>query len=471
MQKLIRGTIASLVILGLTACVDDPFAAINGDYDTVSPNPQIMYIAKPGDSSAVLVRLINAANNGGITSYTVSGVGAGIAVHYDAKYRPEFYQGSDTLIVPADKNQQRYWVVGVTPGEWTFTLTATANTAASTTVKVRVEYKSLGDALSTTTAVAGDEVTITAPPGTHFTQTATVTFPTGALAISERDPDGKFIKILVGPGITGAATVNQVVQDFYPSVGNLSLATTNTLTTPALTVAPTTLSSSSPAPGASMTVALGGSLRFQGNSTVTIGGVEAALVSVSADSSTATVVPAWGSSGAIAFTNVALKFLTSVKLNLPSDKSTTAGAGYGGSALAGASTIADAPVVALPTVVGRATALTDQGAFSSAAPQCGGTFGGNGCRVYKLVVPASQTFNVTGRWDNGADIGLYRTNSTGGAGATIADNLGDGSGGQPESGNLTNLTAGTYYLFVVWYQYGEGPVPPNTIQLIIKRTN
>ena len=56
-------------------------------------------------------------------------------------------------------------------------------------------------------AVAGDTVTITAPANTRFTQTATVAFATGANAIASRSADGKTIKVLVGPGVTGAATV------------------------------------------------------------------------------------------------------------------------------------------------------------------------------------------------------------------------------------------------------------------------
>jgi len=472
MKQMVRGAIAILALSGLAACVDDPLLDINGSPREIQANPQIMLV-KQGDSSAVLLRLINEANNSVPTTFTISNVGAGISVNLDRLYRPEFIAGSDTLVVPEIKSQQRYFIRGVTPGEYNYTVTSQGITG---TFKVRVEPANLGAALSRTTGVAGDEVIITPPNGATFTQTATVAFATGANAIKTRAANGKSITVLVGPGVTGAATVAGVTLDYYPSLPALTLASTNTMTTPALTAAPTTLSTGTPNIGGTVTVALGGSIRFRGNGAVTIGGVDAPIIALSADSSTATVVPALGSSGAVAFTGVALSFLTAVQLSLPSDgKTIVPTATFGGVTLAGADAFATAPEIALPTVVGLTTVVTDNGNVWGTPSQCtGAPIGGDNCRFYKIVVPAGQTFTLVGRWNTTADMGFYRFNSVFGAGATIADGLGQ-SATQSESGTLgANLAAGTYYIGNGYYgplSYGGGAVARPTItQIIIKRT-
>ena len=115
MKKMVRGAIAILALSGLSGCVDDPLLDLNGEPTEIRANPIVMNV-KQGDSSAVLLRLINNLNNGVRTNFTISGAGAGIAVHYDPLYRPEYVNGSDTLIVPEEKNQQRYFVVGTISG-------------------------------------------------------------------------------------------------------------------------------------------------------------------------------------------------------------------------------------------------------------------------------------------------------------------------------------------------------------------
>lgn len=468
MKQMVRGAIAILALSGLAACVDDPLLDINGAPREIQANPLVMLV-KQGDSSAVLLRLINEANNSVPTTFTISNVGAGIVLNLDPTYRPEFINGSDTLVVPVVKSQQRYYVRGVTSGEYSYTVTSQG---ISQTFKVRVEPANLGAALSRTTGVAGDEVIITPPNGASFTQTATVAFATGANAIKTRAANGKSITVLVGPGVTGAATVAGVTLDYYPSLPALTLVSTNTMTTPALSAAPTTLSSGTPNTGASVTVALGGSLRFLGAGKVFVGGVEAGITALSADSSTATIVPSLGSTGAVTYTGIALSFLTSVALALPSDgKTIVPSATFGGTTLAGGTDIANAPEIALPTVAGRSAVITDQGGYGTYGT-CLAALGGDTCRIYKIVVPATTTYTLRGVWNNTADIGFYRLNSVGGFAATIADALGQSSS-QAESGTMANLAAGTYYIAVVYYganSYGGGAVAqPTTMQIRITR--
>ncbi len=453
MKKMVRGAIAILALSGLSGCIDDPLIPLNGDPTKVHANPAVMNV-KVGDSSAVLLRLVNDLNNSIPTTFTISGAGAGIVVSYDTKYRPEYVNGSDTLIVPEVKSQQRYFVKGITSGEYTFTATAGG---VSGTFKVRVEPSSLG-ALAKTTANPGESLVITAPNGTTFATTATVAFTTGATSAPVRSADGRTLTMLLGPGITGPATVTGVTMSFLPAAGNLTLTSSSSLTTPALSVAPSTVSSLTPAIGVPITVQLGGGIRFLGNSKILIGGTEAGLQSLSADSSTATVMPFMGSSGTISYTNVALSFLTTVPLALPGDKSITVGSTYGGASDPNALAFATASTIVLPPV-GRSYIFSDGGAMGASAA------GGDGARFYKFVVTGTASHDIEFRWQGTSDMGLYRLNSTGG-GATAMGGCDNGGQGLPavETCSVTGLAAGTYTFATVYYGVLAGyPPSANTV--------
>ena len=62
MKKMVRGAIAILALSGLSGCVDDPLLDLNTEPTEVRANPIVLNV-KQGDSSAVLLRLINPLNN------------------------------------------------------------------------------------------------------------------------------------------------------------------------------------------------------------------------------------------------------------------------------------------------------------------------------------------------------------------------------------------------------------------------
>ena len=458
MKRMACGTAATLALVGLAACFSNPAQDLNnGNFHIVQAVP-VAAFTKVGDSIQLRLRLVNDVNNGAVTSFTIAGVPAGISVRYDDEFRPYYLDGSDTLVVPVDKDIQQYYVKGLAPGKWTFTATATANTSApAATVTVTVEAKDLGAALSPTTGLsAGDEVTITATPGLVFSTASAVTFPTGTAVVQSLSADSTVMTILVGPGVSGAATVTHVGTAANPVIGNQTLKTTNTLgAVPNITVAPTTLSTATPALGASMTVALGGSLRFTDNSVVSIGGTPAWILSTSADSSTATIVPDATSSGAVSYTGVVLKFLNSVGLDLASDNKTVTVGTTPPAVDPNTAALATAPTVTLAPAA-RSIVVTGAGTFANAG-QCGGTTG-DGCELYKFVLTGEGNYDIYFQWQGGSDMGLYRLNEAG-AGASSqggCDDGGQGSSGQPEECSVTGLAAGTYYFAVVFFGTGSG---------------
>lgn len=481
MKQKTSGMIAFLGMLALAGCYSYASESINNaSYNTVQATP---FFAKVnvGDSDQILVRLVNAANNGALTSYTLGTVPAGIQVHFNANYRPVWNSATDSLVATGDKTAQQYYVVGVTPGKYSFTLTPTSvNTAVSTTITVVVSPIDLGAALSTTTGLhAGDTVTITLPAGVVFNRTAGAnvsvpSFDVGpAPAVVSFAADSSSMKILVAPGDSGKVTVTHIGQTNATAAPLLSLASTNAIAAvPAITVVPTTVSTTTPALGTGFTATLGNGLRIMGNTHVFIGGTEAGVTNVSADSSTATITPMPGSSGLMTFTNVALSFLTSVPLALPGDKSVTVGSTFAGPTSAGANSPTTADTISF--VGSRSTVLADGGTLTTTCPS--GVTAGLGstlCRFYKINVPAAGAMSANIRWSGSttSDMAVILVDSTGVKCAeVIADNNGAVPGTTGDDTNNLNCTegaagtapsAGPAYLVVLFFQYGgSGSVPP-----------
>ncbi len=479
MKHTASGTIAFIGVLALAGCYSYTGEAINNsNYNTVQATPTFVKV-KVGDSTEVIARLVNDNNNGAITSYTIGGGGAGILVHNNANYRPVFDSKLDTLVQSGDKTAQQYFVVGTAVGRYTFTLTPTAvNTGISVTVPVVVTPLNLGAALSRTTAAAGDTVVVTAIAGTVFSQTSAISFAAGAApAIVARAADSSTITFLAAPGDVGVLTVTKVGVKAVPSIVPVTLATTNAFTAavPSPTVAPTTLSATTGLIGVPVTVTLGGGLRFIGSTHVLIGGIDAGIQSVSADSSTAVVMPMAASNGAVTYTNLVLSFLNTVPLPLPSDgKTFTVGAAFGGTTDPAAAVFATAPAITLRP---QGSVMVTGGTVPSTnASECGGGTG-DGCAVYKVVLTGSTTYDINLVWQGASDMGLYRFKVagsgavSGGSGFTgNCDNGGQGASGQPEVCTVTGLAAGTYFFGVEFFGTGSGysaganTVPPTWFQ-------
>jgi hypothetical protein len=585
MKHMAYGKAALLGVFVLAGCYSYASEAINnGNYNTVQASPNFVVI-KVGDSDRVIARLINDNNNGAVTSYTVSGVGAGIrvdssctvpdldqahqtAANCNGYYRPIFDASKDTLVPTGDKTAQQFFVLGLAVGQYTFTLTPTSvNTGVSRTVTVVVTPTGLGPALSKTTAVAGDTVTITAPTGTVFSQTSAVTFGTGSVNIIGRSADSTTITFQVSSNITGPATVTLVGTAANPAIPPVTLVTTNALTTPSLvaptiapttqvvggtvvltaapntafspssaititsgptppitarsadsstisfivgpgdsgaitvtnvavknapalpvqtlttsnslnlvppiTVAPTTLSTTTPPFGTSFTVTLAGGLRFTSTSTVKFGNTDALILSTSADSSSAVVMPFGGTSpagGLVSYTNIVLSFLNTVPLTVVGDQTATIGAPV---ADPNTNALATAPTIT-PAASGGTIFVSGTGPFNNAGECAGAT--GDGCQLYKVVVTTPSVFDVSLVWSGGQDMGLYLINGAGTTSTSTGSTGNCDAHGQDTPGESCTYTLapGTYYFAVVFFGtgsgYGAGPdaVPPTYYQFSVK---
>ncbi|HEX3927533.1 MAG TPA: hypothetical protein VHW65_06010 [Gemmatimonadales bacterium] len=238
MKKMACGTAAFAVLFGLGACFDNPSAAVNnGNFHLVQAAPTVAWV-RAGDSDQVLLRFVNDANNGVVTSFNIVNPSPnGIAVHYVGNYRPVFLQGQDTLQNVTDKDQQDYYVVGVAAGEYTFHAVPTINTADTGTITVRVPPRDLGTALSAHTATAATTITITAPAFTRFTPTSAVTWTTGTSSATTISADSTTLTTTVTHGTGGAATVTNLHLTF-PDITTASAALASLVTRDSLTTVP-----------------------------------------------------------------------------------------------------------------------------------------------------------------------------------------------------------------------------------------
>lgn len=135
MKHLVRGTAGLVAALGVLAgCADDPALDLAGAPTRILVNPSFLFINQ-GDSQAVRIRTINDLNDAVLAKYDITDVGAGIAVGFDARYRPDYNNPGDTLAVPDMKYEQRYFVKAVNSVSASFNV---RNGNLSAPVQVRV---------------------------------------------------------------------------------------------------------------------------------------------------------------------------------------------------------------------------------------------------------------------------------------------------------------------------------------------
>ena len=223
-------------------------------------------------------------------------------------------------------------------------------------------------------------------------------------------------------------------------------------------MAPTTLSTSTPALDTPFTVTLGGGLRFTPSSTVTLGSTPTLILSRSADSSSAVVIPFGGiTGGLVSYNSVVLSFLNGAPLNLPGNQSVTLAPVIFDPNTNDPST---APTIALPAP-GATSVVTGTGPFNNGPGACANTTG-DGCQLYKVVVATTTVVDLKlVEQGGGQDMGIYRLNSTATSGSSSGSSGNCDASGQeaaPESCTMT-LAPGTYFFAIVFFGTGSGYDP------------
>ncbi|MBK8002813.1 MAG: hypothetical protein IPK12_02455 [Gemmatimonadetes bacterium] len=202
--------------------------------------------------------------------------------------------------------------------------------------------------------------------------------------------------------------------------------------------------------------------KFLPGTQIIFGGSQQFVVSRAADSSSMTIrLGNAVTNGNFDIQGIAVGYLPSIGLNLLSAATQTVGPAI--TAFNGTDAIATAPDIYVPADgSGRAFTLTDVGTFNASA-DCTGGPGGAPCRIYKLVLPTDQAFDISSTWTNNTDLGIYISDVSN-AGTSLGaacDAHGTGAAGANFETCTADLTAGTYYVQVVTFTAFYAP--PNDV--------
>ena len=260
----------------------------------------------------------------------------------------------------------------------------------------------------------------------------------------ERNPD--FLGTTVGAPLESQA-------QFIITAGDTPTATSFTLASGELSleipvnVTPTAIASaafSNATPALNEPVSLTAEgYSFMPDAAVVIGGDSAVILSN--DGSTVTFVPTPGSTGPATIEKIAISFLPTVPLTLPTTAEITVPSGPVG----GTDDPATAPALPVPEA-GAFTVFFDGPDFAGSAPCAFGTI----CHFYKLTVTEAGVYTVTLDWDIGGDIDMYLCGDPPAADFSNCDFSG-ASADHPESVEF-DLAPGTF--FVVADDFGTDAI-------------
>lgn len=362
MKRFLSGSVLLALTAVFSACSSDSGPTQDGTPDHIVATPSIAFV-KLGDSTAILLRLVDQQGTSMVDPITISNVQGSINVRADSAFRP-IYTTSDSLIFNPNGTEIRVYARGDGLSAGSFDVSSGGKT---TTVPVTVMPTEFTPTVSPSPADIATLVTLTAPSGLTFGANTAITDASG----------------------------NTVAYVFTHSADNTSVDVF-------------------PIPGATLT------------------GITASDIH-----------PAYAPS-------LALKLSGGGNIVL----SSTVGAG-----LSGVDNINTAPEIVTPAGI-QAGVIDVGSAYPGATPD------GDGARYYKVVVPSDGTYDFSLTWGGGKDLGIYAYDATGASLGAIADDggLNDGS----ESATDVALTAGTYYIGVIWFDYGAGTLP-DYYQLAVTR--
>ncbi len=449
MNRTFRSLVLLAVGAGLWACKGDPQSSLNrGDINRLVANPGQVFVAEGATVRVVFEAKDNLNQSNVLSNFAVATTGSAITVRQDTAFNRVF-DASGNLVPNPAPTRLRYEVTGNTPTGTSFNFSANG---LSLDVPVFVLPVAIpAGNVSNTAPALGEDITITLHGSLAFEDTV-VNDPAmwGSLVAFDAPAPSPIIKAVTansvtleaGPNTASPATLSHVTTPYSPQNPPFSLATTDSVISPAITQVPVTVSNSSPAGATLITITLGTGFQLSPTARVTVGvpgtvTEQDMYVDVGGNTGTAVTVAApSNTNGGINIYGAVASAAPAFNLDLPTDATLSSGACFnGGNGLAGTDDPATAPVIAVPAVSGDSVAVYDCGPMWLN----GNSFFGFPGRWYDIDTdtgPASYAVDM--RWNNSEDYGWYI--DFGGAGDCTADAHGGGAGNSPE--NASGCTAG-----------------------------
>jgi hypothetical protein len=308
MKRLLRGSVVLAVAVGFLSCSGDPTSDLREPAGIVA-TPTTVFVDL-GQVRPIIVSLQDGQGNQIAADFEITDVGPGISVVQDTTF-----QHTNSPGVHID-NQVRFQVSGEAIANSSFTLNAQGQ---SLVVPVRVTPAAIDLAISNAVPEWGDTITITAPPGVLFTDSSVVTFGGGAPGdIVSLSPDRTLLTVVPGPNTAGVVTISHTTVSYNEAL-DFTVTSNGTVTSPPLIdLTGAVLSTPTPALGQAVTLTLPAGIKvipaplladgtpgvLADSGIVIEGAMNPADVTVSADSSTVTFVPAPNSDSVITLRGV-----------------------------------------------------------------------------------------------------------------------------------------------------------------------
>ncbi|HEX6643370.1 MAG TPA: hypothetical protein VF037_01765 [Gemmatimonadales bacterium] len=214
MNRILRGAVVLAASALFVGCNTEPEPFEGGDPDHIVANPGQVFV-ELGDSTEILVRLVDQQGTALNEPITFSGIESGISLSIDSLFRPVF--GPDGVLIANPNNTElRIYVKGTGLAATSFTIESAGITE---TVPVTVLPTSLEATFSNLTPEIGEVVTITAPEGFIFNQNSAVSMAVGGTpVVVSVAPDGTTLSFIPKPKSSGAISVTNITPTYAPTL-------------------------------------------------------------------------------------------------------------------------------------------------------------------------------------------------------------------------------------------------------------
>jgi hypothetical protein len=410
-----------LLVAGCSQDVGDP-----GEGTLLSATPTQLFL-EVGESKTVDVAAKDNDGNPVTADFVVTDPGSGIGVRRDSTFLPVYVDDS-TLQVPPTAERFRFIVTADAYTSTHFTVTANG---ATIDIPVQVVPTTTIEAtISNPAPSLGETIRITAPAGTHFNATSTVTVA-GAAAqpfLVALDPAGTFADVILPPNLVESAlTLNDISADATPEL-TYDPATSATVTTTAIPSFTGTTSNLAPAVNEAITTTLTDAT-IAPDAELILGAGAPTITNLTTNS--VTYIPAPGTTAQLVINGVILTALPQIPLQLPAPETDTIKVSPDIPVAAGTDDPGTAPTLVTPGE-GFSSAFFDKPDYVATADH-----------FYKLIVTEAGVYTITLDWDIGSDIDMFVCPEAGVA--TFDCDFTAATGDHPEEADFA-LDPGTYYI-------------------------
>jgi hypothetical protein len=229
-----------LALLVLAGCSSEPTDDLRNGPAEIVANPSQLFL-EVGGTKTVVVGAVDAQGNPLQFNYEVTQTGPGITVRRDSTFLPIFVDDS-TLQAPPTADRFRFIVEGTGYTASSFTVSAGG---LDVVVPVQVvPEQGLAATFDDDTVDLGQVVTLTAPAGITFADTAFLTIGTDTVTVLSQD--ATTFTFIPPPSVNSPVTVNGVISVSAPD-NAFAPATQTALVTPLIDTVDVTYSSVTPA--------------------------------------------------------------------------------------------------------------------------------------------------------------------------------------------------------------------------------